>query len=65
MRLIGLQGEDYNFVNDGTVGLNGTAMKTLSIPVDALVGQYWVVKVTTTNLQNVVTVTSHTIYITN
>jgi hypothetical protein len=60
---LGLQGEDSLITYDGTVGSDGTASKTVTLPIDALGGEYWVVEVLTTSLRDIVTVTSHTIYI--
>jgi hypothetical protein len=62
---IGIQGEAYSSIYDGKVGANGTTSKIITLPSDAAVGEYWVVQVLTTNLHDVVTVTSHSIYITN
>jgi len=61
---IGKQGESYSLVYDGTVGLNGSTIQRITIPAGAVNGDYWVVQVTTTNRPNQVTLTSHTIYIT-
>jgi len=61
---VGEQGKQYSVVYDGTVGSNGTTIQLITIPTRAIYGQYWVVQVITTNLQDVVTITSHTIYIT-
>ena len=62
---VGKLGEDYSLVYDGTVGSDGTTSKTITIPVTAVSGEYWVVQVLTTSLLDVVTVSSHSIYITN
>jgi protein involved in polysaccharide export with SLBB domain len=62
---IGKQGESYNVVYDGTVALNGSTIQLITIPASAVNGDYWVVQVTTTNLHDPVTLTSHTIYITH
>jgi hypothetical protein len=60
---VGRQGEDYRVVYDGTIGSNGTTIETITIPTNAVMGETWIVRVTT-NLQNVVCTTSHTIDIT-
>jgi LysM repeat protein len=62
---VGEQGEDYSVVYDGTVASDGTDSATITIPSDADAGEYWIVKVMTTSQKEGVTVTSHTIYITN
>ncbi len=61
---VGEQGKQYSVVYDGTVGSNGTTIQLITIPTRAIYGQYWVVQVITTNSLDVVTITSHTIYIT-
>ena len=61
---VGEQGKEYIVAYDGTVGSNGTTIQLITIPSGAIYGQYWVVQVTTTNLPDAVTITSHTIYIT-
>jgi protein involved in polysaccharide export with SLBB domain len=62
---VGLQGEDFSVVYDGTVGSTGSDTLTIDVPDDAEAGEYWVVQVVTTSLKNIVSVTSHTIYITD
>ena len=62
---LGLQGEAFSVVYDGQVGAYGSTNQTITIPSGATAGQYWVVFVTTTELKNITSVTSHTIYITN
>jgi LysM repeat protein len=62
---IGKKGESYSAVYDGTVGSNGSTSKTITIPGDADEGEYWVVKVITTSLRTVTSVTSPSIYITD
>jgi LysM repeat protein len=59
------QGEDPSVIYDGTVGSNGSTSQVITIPSSAVAGEYWVVKVMTTSLRYGVTVTSHSIYITN
>lgn len=60
---VGVRGEDYSVVYDGTVGSAGTSSQTITIPSDANVGEYWVVEVITTSLANEVKVYSPSIYI--
>jgi LysM repeat protein len=60
---VGIYGEVYSEVYDGTVASNGTANQTITLPSSAVHGEYWVVKVATTSLANEVAVTSPTIYI--
>ena len=62
---VGLQGANFTTVYDGQVDAYGSTNKTITIPSSATAGQYWVVLVTTTELQSITSVTSHTIYITN
>ena len=62
---VGLQGAHFTTVYDGLVGAYGSTNKTITIPSSATAGQYWVVLVITTDLKNITSVTSHTIYITN
>lgn len=61
---VGVNGDDYSEVYDGTVNSLGAATKTITIPSYAVNGEYWVVQVITTGERNVVEVFSHTIYIT-
>jgi LysM repeat protein len=62
---VGVKGSSYSVVYDGTIGSGGSANQTITIPSSATVGDYWVVQVLTTSQKNVVSVTSHTIHITN
>jgi len=60
---LGLRGETYSVVYDGTVASDGTTSATVTIPSSATKGQYWVVTVLTTSLKTVTSVTSYSIYI--
>jgi len=62
---LGLQGEAFSVVYDGQVDAYGSTNQTITIPSSATAGQYWVVLVITTELKNITSVTSHTIYITH
>lgn len=62
---VGLRGEKYSLVYDGSIASDGTASATITIPSSATAGQYWVVEVVTTSQVNIVDLTSHTIYITS
>jgi hypothetical protein len=62
---VGEKDSSYSVVYDGTVGSGGTTDQTITIPSSATVGDYWIVKVLTTSQKNVVSVTSHTIHITD
>jgi LysM repeat protein len=62
---LGLRGETYSVVYDATVGSDGSATATITIPSSASSGEYWVVQVLTTELKYVVSVTSHPITITD
>jgi LysM repeat protein len=60
---LGRQGESFSVVYDGKTTASGTASQVITIPTVANIGEYWVVQVITTSLANVVSVTSHTIYV--
>lgn len=60
---VGKLGQDFSVAYDGTVGSDGKAQQTITIPAAANSGEYWVVRVVTTSLANITSVTSHTIYI--
>lgn len=60
----GRRGEDISVVYDGKTGSSGTDSQVITIPTDAVAGEYWVVKVLTTSLKTVTEVTSYSIYIT-
>lgn len=62
---VGVKGSAYSVVYDGTVGSNGTTNQTITIPSSAAAGEYWIVQVLTTSQKTVVSVNSHSIYITN
>jgi hypothetical protein len=62
---VGKQGQNFSVVYDGTVGSDGTTHQTITIPSSANAGEYWVVHVLTTSLNDEVGVYSSSIYITN
>lgn len=62
---IGQKGKSFSAAYDGKTRSNGTASKTITIPSSADEGEYWVVRVLTTELVNGVDITSHTIFITD
>jgi hypothetical protein len=62
---VGEQGETYTVAYDGTTNSKGADSQTITLPSDADEGEYWVVKVITTGQAKVITVNSHTIYITD
>jgi hypothetical protein len=62
---IGRKGKSYSVAYDGKTNSNGTARMTITIPSNADEGQYWVVRVLTTELVDGVDLYSPSIYITN
>jgi len=62
---IGQNGKSYSAAYDGKTRSDGTASKTITIPSKANEGEYWVVRVLTTELKYVVDVYSPSIYITD
>jgi hypothetical protein len=57
------QGSSTSVIYAGSVSANGSTIETITIPTGAAVGEYWEVEVTTTNLQNKISVTSRAISI--
>ena len=62
---VGVKGSDYSVVYDGTIGSDGKSNQTVTIPSSAVAGEYWIVQVLTTSQKTIVSVNSHSIYITN
>ncbi|MGD0006059.1 MAG: LysM domain-containing protein [Anaerolineaceae bacterium] len=62
---IGRKGKSYDVAYDGKTNSSGAASMTIPIPSDADAGQYWVVRVLTTELDDGVDVYSPEIYITH
>jgi LysM repeat protein len=62
---IGRKGKSYSDAYDGKTKSNGTASKTITIPSNADEGDYWVVRVLTTEMVHGVDIYSPTIYITD
>ncbi len=60
---VGVSGQNFSVVYDGTVTANGTASQVITIPAGANAGEYWIVQVVTTSLANITSIYSHTIYI--
>lgn len=60
---VGEQGKTYTIAYDGATDSNGADSQTITLPTAADTGEYWVVQVTTTERSPVVSLTSHTIYI--
>jgi len=60
---VGKQGEAFSVTYDATTDSSGASSQVITLPSSAVSGEYWVVKVVTTEIKNAVSATSHTIYI--
>ncbi len=62
---LGKSGEDFSVAYDATTSSSGTATQVITIPSGAVTGDYWVVKVITTERKTVTQATSASIHITD
>jgi hypothetical protein len=60
---LGKSGADFSVAYDGKTDSNGAASQVVTIPSGAVSGENWVVKVITTGLKDITSVTSSTIHV--